>query len=791
MPSPTEQVRLLLLEDSDADAVLLEEELLRKGFDPTLERIETQAALGEALGRPWDAALCDYSMPGFGPLEALAIIKQRAPDLPVILVSGSVGESELVDAMRAGASDYVLKDNLSRLAASLRRELRDARANQAQREAERLRREAEERFRFVVERTGEVLYRLRFDSMTYDYISPGIEKLLGHTAAEINRLGLASLVVTVTLPAGGPLPRARLLAAREKGEAEEFWADYEVRTKSGELRWLADHSHPWRCEDGRLMGSVGLLADITKRKRDEEALRQSEARLQHVVSSSPAVLYSLKPEGRRLLGNWVSDNVEELLGFTVHEALARDWWASRLHPEDRERVFAEQAALFTEARLAQEYRFRRKDGGYRWLRAELRLLRDAAWNPVEVVGSWSDITARKEAELESRKLEAQLLQSQKMESVGRLAGGVAHDFNNLLGVITGYGDLLRKKLPEDPRLKKYADGILKAAERAADLTRQLLAFSRQQVLQPRTLDLNAVVRETEKMLRRLIGEDIELVTRLQNSVGFVRADAGQIGQVLMNLAVNARDAMPRGGRLALETSDVDLDETYARLHAGVEPGRYVMLAVVDTGLGMSREVQARIFEPFFTTKEAGKGTGLGLATVHGIVKQSRGHVFVYSEPGRGTAFKIYLPRADEPKADVERESPAEDELPRGSETILVVEDEASLRALIRESLEALGYRVLAAQHGREALEICLGHPGPIHLLMTDVVMPGMGGRELAERAYAAQRQIKVLYMSGYTDDAVVIHGVTAKDMPFLQKPFTAVTLARKVREVLDRPHDPD
>jgi hypothetical protein len=648
---------------------------------------------------------------------------------------------------------------------------------------------------------------------------------------------------------------------------------------------------------------VVILRDITERKRAEEALREAQQRLQRVVSSSPAVLYTLKVEGRVLVPTWVSENIERFIGYGVDEVSGPAWWAERVHPEDRKTVEGEIASLLSKGHATREYRFRHKDGRFRWVRDEQVLIGDAA-GPREVVGSWSDVTARKEAELrlheseeqyrllfdsnphpmwvfdretlaflavndaavrhygysreeflamtlteirppeevpgfivdheqrhtdragsyvsprtwkhrkrdgtvieveiattpivfqghparlalanditEKRNLEVQLLQSQKIESLGRLAGGVAHDFNNLLGVISGYGELLRKRVATEPRLARYVDDIMKAAERAAGLTRQLLAFSRKQVLQPRILDLNAVVAETEKMLRRLIGEDVQLMTVFDEHLGSVRADPGQMDQVLMNLAVNARDAMPRGGRLTIETSNAVLDRAYARQHPGVEPGAYVMLAVSDTGHGMTPEVLARVFEPFFTTKEQGKGTGLGLATVHGIVKQSGGHVWVYSEPGQGAAFKIYLPRVDAPAGEA---AAAAEDLPRGSETILLVEDEASLRELVRECLEGGGYTVLEARNGTQALELGESHSGSLHLLMTDVVMPGMSGRDLAERLRAARPEIRILYMSGYTDDAVVLHGVLAENMAFLQKPFTAQALAQTVREVLDR-----
>jgi two-component system cell cycle sensor histidine kinase/response regulator CckA len=651
-----------------------------------------------------------------------------------------------------------------------------------------------------------------------------------------------------------------------------------------------------------------ILRDITERERAESALLAAQQRLQHVVSSSPAVLYSLRVDGESLIPTWVSQNIIRLSGYTPEENRGAEWWAERLHPEDRERVLAQIPTLLSEGYVAREYRFRHKDGTYRWISDEQRLLLGPAGKPVEVVGTWSDVTPRKEAELrlseseeqyrllfdsnphpmavfdrdtfaflavndaslrhygysreeylamtvedirapgegpalavqfdpgrpqeptsssvfyhstkhrkrdgsvievevaaspltfrgrpawlalvsdvtERHSLEAQLLQSQKMESMGRLAGGIAHDFNNLLGIITGYGGLLRKRVSADPHLVRYVDDIVKAAERAAGLTRQLLAFSRKQVLQPQILDLNVVVAETEKMLRRLIGEDIQLVTVYDDHLGAVKADPGQMDQVLMNLAVNARDAMPQGGRLTIETGNVTLDRAYAGQHAGVEPGQYVMLAVSDTGHGMAPEVQARVFEPFFTTKEPGKGTGLGLATVHGIVKQSGGHIWVYSEPDQGTSFKIYLPRVDASAAGAEPSAPSEP-LPHGSETILLVEDEASLRDLIRETLESAGYTVLQARHGVEALQVCERHPSAVHLLLTDVVMPLMSGRKLAEEVRTSRPDIRVLYMSGYTDDAVVLHGVLAADIAFLQKPFTAERLARLVREVLDAP----
>jgi PAS domain S-box-containing protein len=387
---------------------------------------------------------------------------------------------------------------------------------------------------------------------------------------------------------------------------------------------------------------------------------------------------------------------------------------------------------------------------------------------------------------ERRALEQQLRQSQKMEAVGRLAGGVAHDFNNLLMVISGYSEFLLDRLGPDPALRGPAQEIASAAVRATSLTRQLLAFSRKQMLAPKILDLNSVVTENLKMLNRMIGEDIELMMVPAADLGTVRADAGQIEQVIMNLAVNARDAMPAGGKLTIETSNVSLDEDYARFHAPLRPGNYVMLAISDTGAGMDSETQSHIFEPFFTTKGP-KGTGLGLSTVYGIVKQSGGYIWVYSEAGKGTTFKVYLPRvADTVEAPAQVAIPAESTATEpGTETVLLVEDETNLRYLARQFLEKQGYRVVEAADGAAAMQIAVAHEGMIHLLLTDVIMPGMNGRELAQRISEIRPNVKVLYMSGYTENVIGSNGTLDAGVRLLQKPFTLRDLKSKVREVLD------
>jgi PAS domain S-box-containing protein len=399
-----------------------------------------------------------------------------------------------------------------------------------------------------------------------------------------------------------------------------------------------------------------------------------------------------------------------------------------------------------------------------------------------------DITEIRRAGEEKAVLQEQLRHSQKMEAIGRLAGGVAHDFNNLLTVIKGYSQLSLMDLEEDDPLRGNIDEIQNAADRATSLTRQLLAFSRRQVMEMKVLDVNTLLRDLEKMLRRIIGEDVEIVIQLAEDLGRVRADVGQVEQVIMNLAVNARDAMPFGGKLTIETANVELDESYACNHVDVKPGHYVMFSVNDTGVGMTPEVRERIFEPFFTTKKKGGGTGLGLSTAYGIVKQSNGHIGVYSVQGKGTTFKIYLPRVNEPLEEIRKEV-LKEELPRGKETILIVEDEEEVRKLAATILERQGYRILETFNGDEALVACERRRSPIHLMLADIVMPGMSGSELAKHLKPLYPEIKILYMSGYTDDAIVRHGVLKKGVNYIQKPFTMEALARKVREVLDEDCD--
>jgi signal transduction histidine kinase/CheY-like chemotaxis protein len=455
-----------------------------------------------------------------------------------------------------------------------------------------------------------------------------------------------------------------------------------------------------------------------------------------------------------------------------------DAFMERVHPQDRD-VLCETMAKASRmgADFSEQHRTIWPDGTVRWLSGAGRVHLGDHGEPVRAVGITLDVTER-------RTLEAQYQQAQKMEAIGRLAGGVAHDFNNLLTAILGYCELLLTDLdPGDPRRADIAE-IQKAGTSAAALTRQLLAFSRKQIIEPTLLDLNQVVADLRAMLGRLIGEDVKVMLALRPELARVKADRAQVEQIVVNLAVNARDAMPRGGTLTIETANVELDENYATAHFSVTPGHYVALTVTDTGTGITPEVQARLFEPFFTTKEPGKGTGLGLATVHGIVMRSGGSVNVYSEVGRGTSFKVYFPRAD--AAEMVVEAPPRVSRPRsGAQTVLVVEDAEGLRALARRLLQRQGYTVLVAANAEEALRL-FEQNASIDLLLTDVVMPGASGPELSRRLVERRPELKVVYMSGYTEETIVQHQVLNPGIAFLHKPFTSETLGRKIREVLDR-----
>ncbi len=632
-----EQVRVLMVEDNDNDAVLINRELARLTPPPAVQHVRTKPAFAAALeGFAPHAILSDHNIPGFGGWEALEIAQRARPDVPFILVTGSLDEETAVRYLKGGAADYILKDRLVRL---------------------------------------------------------------------------------------GP-----------------------------------------------------ALLEALERARQREALREQERLLRQIIDANPSLIFVKDWNGRFVLVNQATAHVygttvDALVGKTDGDFNRNTEEVAHFLRDDRDVMSSGQPKIIAEEPVTNPA------GETRWFQTIKVPLRSPAEGTATLLGVATEITERK-------RLEEQLLQSQKMEAVGQLAGGVAHDFNNILTAIVGYTDLLAAELASNVRQLEDLEEIRKAARRAAALTRQLLAFSRKQVLEPRIIDVNAVVLNLDKMLRSLISENIELKTDLADNLGAARADPNQIEQVIMNLAINARDAMPDGGTVTIETGNVTLDDAYAGQHVSVIPGEYVMLAVSDTGCGMDAKTQSRIFEPFFTTKPAGRGTGLGLSTVYGIVKQTGGNIWLYSEPGKGTTFKIYLPAIAALPEDIGKVAPAEAPR-RGAGTVLVVEDDEQLRRLTHRALDAQGYTVLVADRGATALDIARRHKGEIDLLLTDVIMPDTNGRKLAETIRAARPGMRVLYMSGYPDGAIASHGMLEPGVAYLAKPFTTEAITRRVREVLE------
>jgi two-component system cell cycle sensor histidine kinase/response regulator CckA len=633
-------VRLLLLEDSDADASLIQRELARLQPAPEFLCVSTEEAFAAALAdyAP-QVILSDHNIPGFGGRAALALTRRRRPDVPFILVTGSLDEETAVAYLKAGASDYILKDRLVRL---------------------------------------------------------------------------------------GP-------------------AVLEALERAGERQELARHE--------------GLLRQI--------------------IDANPSLIFVKDWEGRFVLVNRATaaiygTTVEALIGKTDADFNPNREEVARFLRDDREVMSSGRSK-----HIAEEPVTNPATEETRWFQTTKVPLRLPDDDLPTLLGIATEITERK-------RLEEQLLQSQKMEAVGQLAGGVAHDFNNILTAIVGYADLLATEFAPDDRRLEDLEEIRKSARRAAALTRQLLAFSRKQVLEPRVIDFNEIVQNMDKMLRSLISESIRLETHYAADLASARADPNQLEQVIMNLAINARDAMPEGGTLTIETGNATLDEDYAMRHLSVMPGEYVMLAVSDTGCGMDEETKGRIFEPFFTTKEKGKGTGLGLSTVYGIVKQHGGNIWLYSEPGKGSTFKVYLPVVQE-EAETAVKSAAPAAVMGGGETVLVVEDDDQLRRLAHRALAAQGYAVLEAERGSTAIDIARRHPGRIDLLLTDMVMPDTNGRKLADHLRSSRPGLRVLFMSGYPDGAMAHRGMLEQGVAYVAKPFTTEAITRKVREILDAP----
>jgi PAS domain S-box-containing protein len=716
-----------------------------------------RAALRE---RNWDVVLSDFSMPNFSAEQALDVLRESDQDLPFLIISGTIGEEVAVGALQAGAHDFLLKGRLARLGPAIERELRERDNRKARRKAEAALLRSEARFRRLAA-SGVVGISITNADGTMVETNDAFLRMTGYTSDDVAAGRIRGAEITPP-----DWQTANSLAEAEL-EANGFCRPFEKEYFRKDRSRVPILIGATQLEDGTILS---ISIDLTEQKRIEQELVKTEDLYRRIVETTNEGVWIVDAGGiltfvngrmTRLLGHAEGELVgRRILDFVAQESLA-----------SLEAILARQERETGQVEL----RFACKDGRDMWALVDVARLPADPSN--SMVGLVVDMTQR-------RRLEEQLRQAQKMDAVGNLSGGIAHDFNNILSVILSYSSLMLADLkPGDP-MRTDLEEVKRAAERASDLTRQLLAFGRQQMLQPRNLDLNQILIGMEKMLRRILREDTELSLLTSHGLGIAYADAGQLEQVVMNLVVNSRDAMPSGGKITIETANVELDAAYAAVHHDVIPGNYVMLAVTDTGAGMDKATVDRIFEPFFTTKEKGKGTGLGLSMVFGIVKQSKGHIWVYSEPGNGTTFKIYLPRI-EGTGITEAPSAIAPMTLRGSETILLVEDEEQVRVITRSILRRQGYNVIDAQNGGEALLTCEKYPARIHLLITDVVMPRMSGRELAERLGPMRPDMKVLYISGYTENSVVHHGVLQSDVAFLHKPITPGALSRKVREVLD------
>lgn len=756
-------LRVLYVEDSPNDAELLASLLAEEGLACDVVRVDTRETLIAAVqGRAFDLILTDYTLPMLDGFAALEIAKERHPDVPVVFVSGTIGEEIAIEAMKRGATDYVLKHRMDRLASVVRRALSEAQERSQRKRAEEALRGSEERYRTLYNATPSMYFTVDVGGTVLSVNRFGAEQL-GYSPEEL----IGQPVLSVFYEEDKETVRRQLASAFQDSSRIAQWEFRKVR-KDGTVIWVSGVVRIVPDETGRPRALI-VCENITDRKRLEAALQESVERFDLAVRGSNEGLWDVQyvPDLVPFSPQypiWYSPRFKEMLGYEDHEfPNVLGSWLELLHLEDKDRILAALTAhLERNVPYSVEYRLRTKSGAYRWFRARGQAIRNEAGVPVRMAGSLQDVT-------EWKQLEDQLRQAAKMEAIGRLAGGVAHDFNNLLTAITGYSQMLLRRLGPDDRLRKYAEQIKKAGDRAETLTTRLLAFSRRQVIQQRVMQLNDVVTGLAEMLRRLISENVKLTTKLASSLRCIKADQGQIEQVIVNLVVNARDAMPTGGTLSIETSNVEEDF-------------WIRLVVRDSGVGMDAETRAHIFEPFFTTKET--GTGLGLATVYGIVTQAGGTISVASEPGCGSTFTIELPAVEDRRAVSEpartRQAPAS-----GSETVLLVEDEDLVRSMARESLENSGYQVLEAIDGEEALRHCDRHQGRIHLLLTDLVIPGMNGWQIAKQVLARRPEARVLYMSGYAEDLAGRQDDVESGTALLKKPFTEEVLVAKVREILD------
>jgi PAS domain S-box-containing protein len=776
-------LRVLIIDDDLPRARQIVQTLEKAGYEPLWECVAEASDFRTALGNPWDLILCCDHLDRFDAHAALKLLQHQGVEVPLIVLAEQPGEGPAVEAMQAGASDYLLHSQRSALGARVQKVLHQQQVRLAQMRLWQALNEHRERMRLILDTAFDAFVGADASGLVTDW-NQQATTMFGWSREEALGQEMAALIFPPRLR---DRYREELVRYQNLGQTQMLHRRLEATGLRRDQTEFPMELTIWPLRLGPTLVFSAFIRDLSQLKRAEATERE-------LAQQRDRLLWQLRLQIERMplayilfdrdcrICDW-NPAAERIFGYPKEEVLGMG--------EPYEKLIAPEV-LPTLAPLRE--RLKAGDMSVQWVcpnrtRDGRTILCEWHNTPlIEEDGSFGGLLSLVQDITEKRRLEEQLRQAQKLEAIGRLAGGIAHDFNNLLTVITGYSDLALQELPQEHPLTEIVGQIRQASLRAADLTRQLLAFSRRQVLQPVVVDLNTLIEELEKMLRRLIGEDIDLALHLQEGLWPVRVDPGQMEQVLLNLVVNARDAMPRGGKLTIETTNIVLDATAAASRPELPAGAYVVVAVTDTGLGMDAATQARIFEPFFTTKGPEEGTGLGLATVYGIVKQSGGHITVYSEVGRGSCFKVYLPREGQtPSPPVSTPAPA---TVAGTETILLVEDDDTVRALAQRVLAEQGYRVLPARDGQEALVVSQTHTGPLHLMVTDVVMPRMSGPELAQVLTADRPDLLVLYVSGYMDDAIVRHGLIEASAPFLPKPYTPSMLLARVRQVLSAPSAP-
>jgi PAS domain S-box-containing protein len=765
----SKSLRALLVEDSEDDARLIVHALQTGGYEVEWERVDSPPAMQVALDRAdWDVVLADYRMPRFSGAAALQQLKDTHKDIPFVLVSGKIGEETAVDALRAGASDFVMKDRLARLVPAVERELREARVRRERQSMETRLRLEQERFRALVEKSWEVI-SIADRAGWLIYSSPAIERVLGFPVEEFISRNFCDLVHPDDLGAVQE-DFAEILKTSAATRRREF----RCRHRDGSWRWVGANLTNL-LDEPSVHGIVINYRDITERKRAEEALHRRERELLALVRQAPDIIAQFDRQQRCRYVNRAPGNTAGLLaGLSGDAGTAPDWSGKtgQILRRTIEQVFT------TGQETTVEYEALDAVGKTTYCQTRLAPVLAPDGGVESVIAIARDVTS-------SHQLEEQYRQAQKMKAIGQLAGGIAHDFNNILTIIQMQSSLLLSKAGPDDSFRAGIRQIQEAANRAGTLTRQLLMFSRRQVKQARDVDLAEIIDPMVKLLRSTLGDDIALEPEFAAGLPLVNADPGMIEQALMNLAVNARDAMPDGGRLVIGLDAVEVDAARAAMHA-VAPGRFVCLRVGDTGCGIPRENLSRLFEPFFTTKEIGKGTGLGLATVFGIVQQHQGWIEVESEVGKGTTFRVYLPALSVAAAPAAPAAPGAHAIHGGTETILIVEDDTAVRDVVRFVLEHYGYTVLDAASPAAALRIWKEKGPSIDLLVTDLIMPGgITGQQLADQLMAKRPALKIIYTSGYSNEVANQRLNLGPGREYLHKPYPAHDLAIAVRRCLD------